>query len=127
MTHRGIVRTPGDIIDRKVFARSAHCQHRSLVLQMIQIERPVRAAGEKHARPALTELDPIDGTFVTLVGLQVLLVVRDRAAVQGAVLSAGDICGGVSGVEVQGQTSRGVTDPAFALNERIFGKAIKLF
>lgn len=115
MTHRGIVRTPRDVIDRKVFPRRAHRQHRCLVLQVIQIERPVCTAGQKHTWPALAEFNPVHWPLVALVGLQVLFVVGNRAPVQGAVLGAGDIRRGVGRVEVQGQPGGGVADPALAL------------
>lgn len=52
---------------------------------------------------------------MALVRVEVLLVVGDGAAVQGAVLGAGDVRAGVGRVEVQRQAGGGVRDPALAL------------
>lgn len=82
---------------------------------MVQVEGPVRTAGEEHAGPALGKPDPVDRSLVALVGIQVLLVVGHGAAVQGAVLRAGYVRTGVGGMEVQGQAGSRVGNPTFTL------------
>ena len=68
---------------------------------MVHIHRPVSTAGEKHAGPASREADSVHGAFMALIGVEVLLVVGDTAAVQGAVLCAGDVRTWIRGVEIQ--------------------------
>jgi hypothetical protein len=67
---------------------------------MVQIERPVRTAGEEHAGPPLGEANAVHGALVALVGLQVLLAVGDGAAVHRAVFRARNVCSRIVGVKI---------------------------
>ena len=100
-TYRGIVRTPAEIIDCIILGRRSNRQQGRLDIEMIEIHGPVRRTTQKHIRPAIGEAQAIGRSFVTLVGLEILLVIRDRAAKDTAIFCAGDIGTGIGRMEVK--------------------------
>ncbi len=68
---------------------------------MIEVHRPVSRARQKDVSPAIREAHTIDRSLVVLIGLEVLLVIRDGTSEEIAILCAGDVGRGICRTEIK--------------------------